>query len=178
MNTTTTVEENRNSGQIIWDTIQSLHQQGQVITRELLTKLTGLKMTIVDDHVSRMIENGRMCRLRPGVFALVEAIPEPRSVSITSLSHGLCKVEVGDELMLLWPWERRELAKLLAGDAVQYSNIQAGVAAGTLAVDLAADLMAMKRGMAAEMQDLRRQLAARDAPVAPSPQMNLLGGPG
>lgn len=174
MNTTTTVEEARTSGQIIWDTIQDLHQQGQVVTRELLTELTGRKMSIVDDHVSRMIENGRVRRLRAGVFAPVAAMPEPRAVSTTDMPDGTVLLEIGDVVLHLWPREYRALAKRLVGDAVQYSNIQAGVEAGTLATDLAADLMAMKREMAAKIQDLERQLAVRNTPVAPTPQMDLL----
>ena len=173
LNTTMAVEETRTSGQIIWDTIQGLHQQGQVITRELLTELTGLKMSIVDDHVSRMIENGRLRRLRAGVFVPVAAMPEPRAVSTTDMPDGTVLLEIGDFVLHLWPREYRALAKRLVGDAVQYSNIQAGVDAGTLATELAVDLMVMKREMAAKIQDLERQLAVRNAPAVPSPQMNL-----
>ena len=174
MNTTTTVEETRTSGQIIWDTIQGLHQQGQVITRELLTELTGLKMSIVDDHVSRMIENGRLRRLRAGVFTPVAAIPEPRAVSFTDLPDGTTIFELGETVLHLWPRERQDMARRLVGDAVQYSNIQAGVAAGTLATDLAAELLLIRREMAAKIQDLERQLAVRNTPAAPSPQLDLL----
>lgn len=85
-------------------------------------------------------------------------------------------LEIGDVVLHLWPREYRALAKRLVGDAVQYSNIQAGVEAGTLATDLAADLRAMKREMAAKIQDLERQLAVRNAPAVPSPQMDLLNG--
>lgn len=175
MNTTIQAEDQRTSGQIIWDTIQSLHQQGQVATRELLSELTGRKMSIVDDHVSRMIENGRVRRLRAGVFAPVAAIPEPRAVSFTDLPDGTTIFELGETVLHLWPRERQDMARRLVGDAVQYSNIQAGVTAGTLATELAAELMLIKREMAAKIQDLERELGARNAPVVPSPQMELLG---
>ncbi len=64
---------------------------------------------------------------------------------------------------------------MLVGDAVQYSNIQAGVEAGTLATELAAELLATKREMAARQQDLERELAALKAAAArPAPQLDLL----
>lgn len=165
----------KTTGQIIWDTIEGLHQQGQVATRELLVDLTGYKMTIIDDHVSRMIENGRLRRLRAGVFAPVAAMPEPRPVSVTDLADGTSIIEIGDTVLHLWPRERRSLASRLVGDAVQYSNIQAGVESGTLATELAAELLATKREMAGRMQDLERQLAAAVKGVAqPTPQLPLL----
>ncbi len=169
--------QEKTTGQIIWDTIQDLHQQGQVATRELLVELTGFKMTIVDDHVTRMIENGRLRRLRAGVYAPVEAMPEPRAISQTRMADGTSLIEIGDTVLRLWPRERRELATMLVGDAVQYSNIQAGVEAGTLATGLAADLLAAKTEMAAQIQDLKRQLACALKVATPSaPQLDLLMG--
>ncbi|GKS91209.1 hypothetical protein [Acidovorax sp. SUPP2539] len=166
----------KTTAQIIWDAIEGLHQQGQVATRELLCELTGLKMTIVDDHVGRMIESGRLRRLRAGVFAPIAAMPEPRAVSTTDMPDGTVLLEIGDVVLHLWPREYRALAKRLVGDAVQYSNIQAGVEAGTLATELAADLLATKREMSARIQDLERQLnaAVRGVAPQPTPQMSLL----
>lgn len=114
------------SAQIIWSTILDLHQQEQLITRDLLSTLTGLKLSIVDDHVGRFIESDRMRRIRPGVFALVVAMPEPRPVSMTLMPGGVSKMEIGDFCIDLWPTERRMLASMLVGDAVHYSNIQVG----------------------------------------------------
>lgn len=173
--TTTQPQDNRTSGQIIRDTIQDLHQQGQVATRELLCDLTGLKMTIVDDHVSRMIENGELRRLRAGVFAPIAPMPEPRAVSVTDIPDGTSLIEIGDMVMHLWPRERRDLARRLVGDAVQYSNIQSGVEAGTLATELAAELLATKREMAVQIAELQRELREALKGVAKgSAQMDLL----
>ncbi len=156
--TTKTQVDDRTSGQIIRDTIQDLHQQYQVATRELLCELTGLKMTIIDDHISRMIENGELRRLRAGVFAPISPMPEPRAVSMTRMADGTSIIEIGDFVVHVYPRERRELASLLVGDAVQYSNIQAGVEAGTLATELAAELLATKREMTLHIQQLRREM--------------------
>lgn len=168
-------QQEKTTGQIIWDTIQDLHQQGQVATRELLVELTGYKMTIIDDHVTRMIENGRLRRLRAGVYAPVEAMPEPRAISQTRMANGTSIIEIGDIVLHLWPRERSELATMLVGDAVRYSNIQAGIEAGTLATELAAELLATKREMAARQHDLEREIAALKAAAArPAPQLDLL----
>ncbi|WP_354318722.1 hypothetical protein [Pseudacidovorax sp. 1753] len=63
-----------------------------------------------------------------------------------------------------------------AADAVQYSNIQAGVEVGTLAMELAAELLTIKREIASRIQDLKRQMAtAVKEVVQPTPQLVLLG---
>lgn len=168
-------QQEKTTGQIIWDTIQDLHQQGQVATRELLVELTGHKMTIVDDHVTRMIENGRLRRLRAGVYAPVAAMPEPRPITLTELADGTSILEVGNVVLHLVPREIRVVGKLTYGSAMQYSNIQAGIEAGTLATELAAELLATKREMAARQQDLEREIAALKAAAArPAPQLDLL----
>lgn len=173
--TTTPQIDDRTSGQIIRDAIQDLHQQYQVATRELLCELTGLKMTIIDDHISRMIENGELRRLRAGVFAPIVPMPEPRAVSVTRMADGTSIIEIGDFVVHVYPRERRELASLLVGDAVQYSNIQAGVEAGTIATELAAELLATKREMGVQIQELKRQLhLAIKESFRGGPQMDLL----
>ncbi|WP_313330463.1 hypothetical protein [Comamonas sp.] len=172
-----TISQERTTGQIIFDTLQDLHQQGQVATRELLCDLTGFKMTIVDDHISRMIENGRVHRLRAGVFTLVAAMPEPRAISMTRMGDGTTILEIGECVVHIYPRERRELATMLVGDAVQYSNIQAGVEAGVLATELSADLLATKREMGNRIVDLEKQLAATRAQQRQGDnQLNLIGG--
>ena len=41
----------KSTGQVIWDAILDLHNQEQVVTREVLADITGLRMTVIDDHV-------------------------------------------------------------------------------------------------------------------------------
>lgn len=137
----------RTTAQIIWDTIQDLHQQDQVVTRDQLSVLTGLKMSIVDDHVSRLIENGRVRRLRAGVFVPVAPMPDPRPVSMTMMPGGVSKMEIGDFCVDLWPTERRMLASLLVGDAVQYSNLQAAHDANFAVGTIWEELKKLKRDL-------------------------------
>lgn len=79
------------TAQKIWDVLLELHSQEQVITRELLRDLTGLRPQIVDDHVGRMIEKGLLRRLRAGVFALEPQYPAARPISVTVLADGCAK---------------------------------------------------------------------------------------
>lgn len=116
----------RTTRQVICDAIQDLVQQHQVVTRQTLCDVTGLKLTLIDDHVSRMHDDGELRRLRPGVFAPIAPMPEPRAVSVTDHPDGTTLVEVGDFILRLWPHERRALGTRLAGDALQLSNMQAG----------------------------------------------------
>lgn len=136
----------RTTRQIICDVIQELHQQGQVITREVLRDLTGLRWTIIDDHVSRMInEDGTLRRVRAGVFLPVTPMPEPRAVSVTDLPDGTSIIEIGEMVARLYPMERRALANRLAGDAVQLSNIQVGHDYNVLLNEVIRDLRKLKR---------------------------------
>lgn len=139
-------EAARTTRQIICDAIQGLHQQGQVITREVLRDLTGLRLTIIDDHISRMIDvEGTLRRVRAGVFLPVIAMPEPRAVSVTDLPDGTSVIEIGEVVAHVYPHERRALANRLAGDAVQLSNIQAGHDYNILLNEVVRDLRKLKR---------------------------------
>lgn len=141
-----TPEETRTTRQIISDAIQELHQQGQVVTREVLRDLTGLRLTIIDDHVSRMINvEGTVRRVRAGVFLPVTLMPEPRAVSVTDLPDGTSIIEIGEIVARVYPIERRALANRLAGDAVQLSNIQAGHDYNVLLNEVVRDLRNLKR---------------------------------
>ncbi|WP_353177602.1 hypothetical protein [Delftia acidovorans] len=135
------------TAQKIWDVLLELHSQEQVITRELLRDLTGLRLQIVDDHVGRMIEKGQLRRLRAGVFALEPQYPAARPISVTVLADGCAKVEIGDLCLELWPKERRMLAGLLVGDAVQLSNIQTGHDVNFLVNSVWEELKKLKRDL-------------------------------
>lgn len=133
------------TSQIIWDAITDLYAQHQVVSRETVCQVTGLKMTVVDDHVSRMIDDGKVHRVRAGVFVPVVVAPEPRPISVTDMPDGMTIVEMGDEVWKLWPKEVRVLATRLAGNAIQLSNIQAAHEAGETAAELRQRLKLLDR---------------------------------
>lgn len=143
-----TPEETRTTRQIICDTIQELVQQNQVVTRETLMTLTGKSYHVIDDHISRMIHiEGKLRRVRAGVFVPQEPLPEPRAVSVTDLPDGTSIIEIGDLVLRLYPRERRSLATRLAGDAIQLSNIQAAENDNMLLNEVMRDLKKLKRDL-------------------------------
>lgn len=154
----------KTSGQTIWEAIIDLHGQEQIVTREVLAEVTGLRMTVIDDHVGRMVDDERLRRVKAGVFVPIIPMPPARAVSLTDLPDGTTILEVGDFILKMVPKERRSLAMRLVGDAVQYSNIQAGNEAGVLAVELAG-----------KIRKLEKELAAFKNKVDREPQMDLLG---
>ncbi|PIG09481.1 hypothetical protein [Comamonas sp. 26] len=125
--------------------MQELYALHQVVTRDALATATGYKLHILDDHLGKLVEQGRASRVRAGVYVPVIEWGEPRAVSVTHLHGGLSKIEIGDEVLQLHPAERRMLASLLVGDAVQYSNMQAGHDANLLANELYTALRMLRR---------------------------------
>ncbi|RYF55296.1 MAG: hypothetical protein EOO27_21460 [Comamonadaceae bacterium] len=160
--------ESRTTAQIIWDTMQELQQQVQVITRQRLMELTGLKYTLIDDHVSRWIEEGRLRRVLDGVYELPAPMPEPRAVSVTDLPDGMTVIELGDQELRLWPREARALGLRLAGNALQFSSLQQQHDVNALY----AEATVRNRALADRVGDLERQLLRSTR--GPSPQMDLL----
>lgn len=62
----------RGTGAAIYQAIVDLGESNKVATRQVLMETLGLPYSIIDDHVKRMIEDGRLRRVVHGVF---EAVP-------------------------------------------------------------------------------------------------------
>lgn len=116
----------RTTRERIWEAIYDLHSQEQVATREVLAEVTGLTMSQVGDFIKVLVADGRIRRIRAGVFCPVEAMPPARAVSVTLVASGLTKLEVGDAILELTPREARMIGTALAGFAMQFAQIQAG----------------------------------------------------
>jgi hypothetical protein len=124
---------------------------GQAITRKTLQEVTGLTYHIVDDHVSRFVdEDGTLRRVVDGVFELVKGYDAPRPVSVTDLDDGQTIIEVGDQEMRLWPREVRKVAMRLAGEAQQLATMQ-----------LQHDVALATQGLQLEFRGVQREMAAR-----------------
>lgn len=114
----------RGVGEQIFQTVQDLHNAGRVATRSVVKDMTGQSYSVVDDHVKRMLEDGRLRRVAPGVFEPVEEMPETRAVFVGRLSNGMWKLEIGDLCVDLNPSEARTLASMLVGTANEMSSLQ------------------------------------------------------
>ena len=149
----------------IYDAVRQLRSLEQIATRETVAELTGLKLSVVDDRLRALVDDGRLKRLLRGIYELVEAYPASRAISKTIVGNGYVKIEIGDQLLTLTPSEDRDLAMLQAGAAGQAILINSTTQHLYLATELAA-----------KVEKLERELKAHKA-YRPNPmQGDLLGG--
>ncbi len=113
----------RTTKQQILDAIQDLHNAEQMVTREALQEVTGLKLSIVDDRTAVLVDEGLVIRKGRGVFVPAVQHPPARPISKTLMPDGTVKIEIGDTVLDLTPREDRLLASIQAGAAIQYLAI-------------------------------------------------------
>lgn len=142
----------KNSTELVLEAIEDMHAQEQVVTREALVEHTGLKMTIVDDRIGVLIEDGRVHRVRSGVFVPAAKHPPTRAISKTVMPDGLVKLEIGDDVLTLTPREDRALAALQAGVAVQFAAINLGHQTAALTSGISGRVLRLER-IAARQQE-------------------------
>lgn len=140
----------------VYDAVRELRAQEQIATRETVAELTGLKLSVVDDRLRALTDDGRLKRLLRGVYELVEVYPPARIMSKTILPGGLVKIEIGDEILTLTPAEDRTLALLQAGAAAQVAAIESG----RQHVILATEIQSRIESLQAEVARARPQVEA------------------
>lgn len=155
------------STQRVFDAVRDLRELDQIATRETVAEATGLKMSIVDDRLRALVDDGKLKRLLRGVYELVETFPEPRPIYCGILHGGMVKVEVGNDVLTLTPTEARRTARALGGFAEDARVIESTRTHLFLATELAAKVEAQGRELKAMRELLRDKLDAR--------QMGLLG---
>ncbi len=112
----------RTNRQAILQCIVDLTDHNQAAARSRIIELTGLKGSIVDDHIDRLKNDNLIRTLYPGVYEPVDQTPD-RAVSVTSLNHGRLKLEIGDDVVTdLTPREALALGKLLAGNLLAFGS--------------------------------------------------------
>jgi ribosomal protein S25 len=149
------------STQRVFDAVRDLREVDQIATRETVAELTGLKMSVVDDRLRALVDDGKLKRLLRGIYELVEAFPEPRELSCTTLSNGWVKLELGDELLRLTPTEARRAARALGGFAEDARVIESTRSHLFLATELAAKVESQGRELKTMRAMLRDKLDAR-----------------
>ena len=113
----------RTNSETIFQTIVDLRNANRVSTRQVIAEITGLKMSIVDDHIKRMKDDGRIRMVVNGVFEPIEAVREDRAVSATFMPDGLVvKLEIGDNVIDLSLREGRMAATALGGIGLQFGR--------------------------------------------------------
>ncbi|MDR6453908.1 hypothetical protein [Variovorax paradoxus] len=148
---------------LVLEAVQDLHAQEQIVTRETLAELTGLKLSVIDDRLGTLADDGAILRVQRGVYVPAPRHPPARPMSKTVMPDGMVKIEIGDEVLTLTPREDRALANLMAGAAAQAAAIETGRNAAILAAELSE-----------EVKRLRRQVSSLEAKIDPD-QAQLFG---
>ena len=143
-----TTKPTKSSAEIVFEAIQDLHVHEQIVTREILAELTGLKLTTIDDRLGYLLDNGRIRRVQRGVFVPMEQHKPARPISRTLCPDGTTVLEVGDTVMILSPRESRMIGELMAGSSQQYAAIEIGHEAARLNAVLQAQISEVRREVA------------------------------
>jgi len=146
MNDMTTAPK-RSTAEIVLEAIQDLHAHEQIVTREILAELTGLKLTTVDDRLGHLVDTGKIRRVQRGVFVPMEQHKPARPISRTLCPDGTTVLEIGETVLVLTPREARMLGELMVGSSHQYAAIEIGHEAARLNAVLAAQVSEVRRGL-------------------------------
>ena len=117
---------NKNSTDVIFDAVVDLHNNEQIVTRTTLAAILDVKIGIIDDRLSYLVDTDRIMRVERGVYVPVAQHPVSRIMSKMVLPDGTIKIEIGDDVLTLTPKEARTLGNLVVAEAMQYSNIELG----------------------------------------------------
>jgi len=138
----------RSNTDIVLEAIQDLHAQEQIVTRETLMAITGLKLTVIDDRVALLVDNGQVHRVQRGVFVPAPEHKPARIISKTVLPGGTVKIEIGDDhILTLTPRENRMLGELMAGAGQQSAAIELGHQAAHVTSELSLQMREIRRRM-------------------------------
>lgn len=138
----------KTSAEIVLEAVQDLYAREQLVTRETLAELTGLKLTTIDDRLGYLLDNGKIRRVQRGVFVPLEQHKPARPISRTLCPDGTTVLEVGDTVMILSPRESRMIGELMAGSAQQYASVEIGHEAARLNAALSAQISEVRREVA------------------------------
>lgn len=119
-------KKRENTSEIVYSAALDLHQSQQLVTRENLQKATGQKLSVIDDRIKVLVDDGYLIRLERGLFAPVFKHHETRIISKTHLPDGSIKIDIGDDVLSLTPHEAMILGKALLGEAICLSTIEMG----------------------------------------------------
>ena len=138
----------RSNAEVVLGAIEDLHAREQIVTREILAELTGLKLTTIDDRLGHLVDTGKIRRVQRGVFVPLEQHRPARPISRTLCPDGTTVLEVGDTVMILSPRESRMIGELMAGSSQQYAAIEIGHEAARLNAVLQAQISDVRREVA------------------------------
>lgn len=140
------------STQRVLDAVQELGRLEQVATRENVAELTNLTLTVVDDRLKVLTDDGKLKRLIRGVYVVAQTYPPARAISITEIPDGWVVIEIGDQKSVVTPKEARMLGRGLAGHVDDFRAGEAIRQSMYLASDVASSVQSLER----RLQELQR----------------------
>lgn len=144
---TDATKKSKSTAEMLLEAVQDLHAREQIVTRETLAELTGFTLTVIDDRLGYLNDNGKIRRVQRGVYVPVESHQPARMITRTILPDGTTVLEVGETVLQLSPRESRNLGELMAGSGQQYASIELGHAADAIASELASKIRMLERGL-------------------------------
>lgn len=75
--------------------IEDLTERGIPASRQMIVEHTGLKLSLVTDHIKDLKTDGKIRTLTPGVYSPIDITPD-RAVSWTYMEVGKARLEIGD----------------------------------------------------------------------------------
>lgn len=156
----------KTSTETVMEAIEDLHAQEQIVTREVLAETLDLKLTVIDDRLSYLVDNGQIHRVQRGVFVPAPKHRPARLITKTILPGGMVSIEIGDDHVIqLTPRENRVLGELMAGAGQQFAAIELGHQTANEMAELYLQLKQVKRDLNAVKKQFRSK---------PNPQIGLL----
>ena len=109
----------------VLQTIIDLYQSNppREATRKTIAHELGVAFRLVDDHVDKLLERGKIRRVLAVVFAPVE-VQRDKVVSSTHVPGGRIKLDVDDVCIDLSPRDARAIVQVLAGFALVPLDLQ------------------------------------------------------
>lgn len=149
---------NKNSTDVIFDAVVDLHNNEQIVTRTTLAAMLDLKIGIIDDRLSYLVDIEKIMRVERGVYVPVIQHPVSRIMSKMVLPDGTVKIEIGDEVLTLTPKEARTLGNLVVAEAMQYSNIELGHNMAMIQSSLTGQVKCLARNVEKLMDSAKQQV--------------------
>ena len=105
----------------VFQAVVDLCASNQQATRKAISEATGLRMTIVDDHIKKLKADELIQLVINGVFEPVVRAKD-RPVSGTIVPNGGYKLEIGDICLDLTLREARNVGLLTGGLGLQFGR--------------------------------------------------------
>jgi hypothetical protein len=142
--------------QRVYQAVVDIHNTGRAVTRSSVADRTGLKFSVVDDHIKSLKDDGKIRLVVNGVFEPAEMFAANRPVSKTVLADGTVKLEVGDEELTLTPGEAHVVGLALHGDAMQMAHIRGEREVYDTVAGLKSTVRAMEKRLGEALQNVAK----------------------